>query len=431
MPRPSGRGLRITEVPRALALFLKIVHLKSSISNSSLLTHRQLFLLNTAQTSNTPKGLEIDYAEGLYLYDTDGKAYLDLVSGFAVSNLGHRHPKVISAIKNQLDKYLHVTVYGEYVQLPQVRFAEKLVSILPQQLNAIYFVNSGAEATEGALKLAKKFTGRTQILAGKNSYHGSTHGALSVMGSDVYKQGYGPLLPDVNFIRFNEPADLDFITPKTACVILETIQGEAGVRVPDPAYLQALRKKCDETGTVLILDEIQTGFGRTGKMYAFEHFGIVPDILLLAKGLGGGMPIGAFIADKKVMDCLKDNPILGHITTFGGHPVSCAAGLATLEILLDEKELLPSVPEKEQLFKHLLQHKKIKEVRGKGLMLSVQLEKFEEVEKVSKYCEQNGLIIDWFLHCETALRIAPPLIIEQKDIKNACALILEALDTLD
>lgn len=394
-----------------------------------MLTNRQLFLLNTAQTSPAPRGLEIDHAEGLFLYDTSGRRYMDLVSGFAVSNLGHRHPKVISAIKNQLDKYLHVTVYGEYVQAPQVRFAEKLVSVLPDTLNAVYFVNSGAEATEGALKLAKKHTGRTGILAFRNAYHGSTHGALSVMGNAYYKAGFGPLLPDVGFLAFNDPADLEKIGVKTACVIVETIQGEAGVRVPDTAYMQALRKKCSETGTLLILDEIQTGFGRTGKLFGFEHFGIVPDILLLAKGLGGGMPIGAFIADKTVMDSLKDNPILGHITTFGGHPVSCAAGLATLEILLDE-ELMEPVARMEQLFREKLQHHKIKEIRGKGLMLAVQLSSFDEVYGVSKFAEENGLIVDWFLHCETALRIAPPLIISEEEIRRACAIILEALDRL-
>lgn len=392
-----------------------------------MLSNKQLFLLNTAQTSDFPRLLEVDRAEGCYIIDTQDKKYLDLVSGFAVSNLGHRHPKVIEAIKNQLDKYLHVTVYGEYVQAPQVKFAEKLASVLPTTLSSVYFTNSGAEACEGALKLAKRFTNRSQIIAFHNSYHGSTHGALSVMGNEDFKQAYRPLLPDIHFIKLNQLSDLELITEQTAAVILEAIQGEAGVKVPDLDYIIALRKKCNETGTLLIFDEIQTGFGRTGKLFAFEHFGIVPDILLLAKGMGGGMPIGAFIASKEVMDVLKDNPILGHITTFGGHPVSCAAGLATLEAILAEN-LIASVPTKEELFKKHLRHPKIHEIRGKGLMLSIQLDSFKQVEEVSKKCVAKGVIIDWFLHCDTAMRIAPPLIITEKEIEFACQVICETLD---
>lgn len=391
-----------------------------------MLSHKQLFLLNTAQTSDFPRLLEVEKAEGCYLIDTSGKKYLDLVSGFAVSNLGHRHPKVIEAIKNQLDKYLHVTVYGEYIQAPQVLFAEKLNSVLPENLSSVYFTNSGAEATEGALKLAKKYTNRSKIISFHNAYHGSTQGALSVMGNEYYKQAYRPLLPDIQFIKMNDLPDLEQITSETAAVILEAIQGEAGVRIPDTAYLKALRNKCDETGALLIFDEIQTGFGRTGKLFAFENFGIVPDILLLAKGMGGGMPIGAFISSKEKMDVLKDNPILGHITTFGGHPVSCAAGLASLETILDEN-LIAGVEEKEQLFRSLLKHPKIKEIRGKGLMLSIQLDNFAQVEAVSKTCVENGVIIDWFLHCDTAMRIAPPLIITHDEIKFACEVILGAI----
>lgn len=394
-----------------------------------MVSHKQLFLLNTAQTSDFPRLLEIEKAEGCYLIDPNGKKYLDLVSGFAVSNLGHRHPNVIEAIKKQLDKYLHVTVYGEYIQAPQVLFAQKLSSVLPENLSSVYFTNSGAEAAEGALKLAKKFTNRSQIISFHNAYHGSTHGALSVMGNEYYKQAYRPLLPDIHFINLNNKEDLDDITSKTAAVILETIQGEAGVRVPDADYLKALRAKCNETGTVLIFDEIQTGFGRTGKLFAFEHFDVVPDILLLAKAMGGGMPIGAFIASKQMMDVFKDNPILGHITTFGGHPVSCAAGLATLQTILDE-DLIASVEEKEALFRKLLKHPKIKEIRGKGLMLSIQLDNFSQVEAVSKACVENGVIIDWFLHCDNAMRIAPPLIITQNEIKFACEVIIGAISTL-
>jgi acetylornithine/N-succinyldiaminopimelate aminotransferase len=394
-----------------------------------MISNKQLFLLNTAQTSTTPRMLEIDHAEGIYLYDTAGKAYVDLVSGFAVSNIGHRHPKVIEAIKAQLDKYLHLTVYGEYVQTPMVKFAEALVSVLPETLNNVYFVNSGAEATEGALKLAKRYTGRTGIISCVNAYHGSTHGALSVMGNETYKQAYRPLLPDVSFINFNVVDDLSMITEKTACVIVETVQGEAGIRVPDQEYMEKLAARCKEVGALLILDEIQAAFGRTGKLFAFEHFGIVPDILLLAKALGGGMPVGAFIADKQVMGVLAENPILGHITTFGGHPVSCAAGLANLKVTLEE-DLVATVPAKEALFRSLLVHPLIKEIRGKGLMLAIQLDSFQQVEQVSQLCSDKGVVIDWFLHCETAMRIAPPLIIKEEEIRQVCAVILEALDAL-
>ena len=391
-----------------------------------MLTTRQLFLLNTAQTSFFPRLLEIERAEGMYLYDREGRQYMDLVSGFAVSNTGHRNPEVVKAIKDQADKYLHLTVYGEYVQTPQVKFAEKLASILPPSLCSVYFVNSGAEATEGAMKLAKRYTGRSGIIACKNSYHGSTQGALSVMGNEYYKQAYRPLLPGISFIDFNNPVDLDQISSDTAAVILETIQGEAGIRVPDRDYMQKLRNRCDDTGSLLILDEIQTGFGRTGSLFGFEQFGIVPDILLLAKGMGGGMPIGAFISSNDIMGALKENPILGHITTFGGHPVSCAAGLASLNVILNEK-LMVDVPAKEILFRTCLTHPMIREIRGKGLMLSVQLDTFEQVENVSKRCIEQGLIIDWFLHCDTALRIAPPLIITENEIIDACKIITEAI----
>jgi len=393
-----------------------------------MLSPRQLFLLNTAQTSPFPRLLEIERAEGMYLYDHTGKKFMDLVSGFAVSNIGHRHPRVVQAIKDQADKYLHLTVYGEYVQSPQVKLAEKLSSILPKPLSAVYFVNSGAEATEGAMKLAKRYTGKSELIACRNSYHGSTQGALSVMGNEYYKQAYRPLLPGIRFIEFNEVADLEHIGTETAAVIIETIQGEAGVHVPDLGYMTALRKRCDQTGTLLILDEIQTGFGRTGKLFGFENFNISPDILLLAKGMGGGMPIGAFISSHEIMSALKENPILGHITTFGGHPVSCAAGLANLEVILEEN-LINDVEIKESLFKKYLQHPEIKEIRGKGLMLSIQLSSFKQVEYVSNYCSDKGIIFDWFLHCDTAMRIAPPLIISEEEIKIACTIVLEALDS--
>lgn len=398
-------------------------------SRTRMISHKELFLLNNAQTSTSPNMLEIAYAEGLYMYDKSGKKYMDLVSGFAVSNIGHRHPKVLDAIRAQLDKYLHLTVYGEFVQSPMVLFAQKLISVLPEQLNNVYFVNSGTEATEGALKLAKRYTGRTGIISCYNSYHGSTHGALSVMGNEHYKQKYRPLLPDVSFIHFGKEEDLKLITTDTACVIMETVQGEAGIRTATPEYMQQLRERCTETGTLLILDEIQAAFGRTGKLFAFEHYGIVPDILLLAKALGGGMPIGAFIASREVMGVLKENPILGHITTFGGHPVSSVSGLASLNVILDE-QLVDPVMAKGLLFRQLLVHPLIREIRGTGLMMSIQLDSFEQVEKVSKLCAADGLVIDWFLHCETALRVAPPLIITEEEIREACRIILKALDTL-
>ncbi|HEY0176117.1 MAG TPA: aspartate aminotransferase family protein [Pedobacter sp.] len=394
-----------------------------------MISHKELFLLNNAQTSVSPNMLEIDHAEGLYLYDKSGKSYMDLVSGFAVSNIGHRHPKVLDAIRAQLDKYLHLTVYGEFVQSPMVLFAQKLISVLPEQLNNVYFVNSGTEATEGALKLAKRYTGRSGIISCHNAYHGSTHGSLSVMGNEYYKQKYRPLLPDVNFIRFGREEDLEMITAETACVIMETVQGEAGIRVATVDYMHKLRERCTTTGTLLILDEIQAAFGRTGKLFAFEHYGIVPDILLLAKALGGGMPIGAFIANREVMGVLKENPILGHITTFGGHPVSSVSGLASLNVILDD-ELVKDVQSKGELFRQLLIHPLIREIRGIGLMLSIQLDTFEQVEKVSKLCAADGLVIDWFLHCETALRVAPPLIITEEEIRRACGIILKALNVI-
>ena len=392
-----------------------------------MLTLRQLFLNNNAQTTDFPLLLEFERAQGVYMYNNEGKAFIDLISGIGVSNLGHSHPKVIEAIKNQVDKYMHLMVYGEYVQAPQVRFAEKLVAVLPANLNSVYFTNSGSEAVEGALKLAKRYTGRAEVVAFNQSYHGSTHGALSVMGNEYFKQPYRPLLAGVTFINFNQVDQLSAITHHTACVIVETIQGEAGIRVPDSVYIQALRKRCTETGTLLILDEIQAAFGRTGKLFAFENFGIVPDILLLAKALGGGMPIGAFISSVQIMSALKENPILGHITTFGGHPVCSAAGLAALEVLLNEK-LIDQVSGKEALIRRKLVHPAIKQIRGKGLMLAVEFESFELNKKIIDRCIENGVITDWFLHCSNAMRIAPPLIITLDEINVACDVILGAID---
>lgn len=392
-----------------------------------MISNRELFLQNTAQTSNSPRLIEVEKAEGSYLYGPQGQKYLDLVSGFNVSNIGHRHPEVIKAIQNQLEKYLHVTVYGEFVQAPQVQLATKLLEQLPSSFGSVYLTNSGAEAVEGSMKIAKRYTGRRQIIAAKNAYHGSTQGALSLIGGTAYQEAYAPLLPEIDFITFNALEDLSAITEKTAAVIVEAIQGEAGVRVPTKAYMQALRARCNEVGALLVFDEIQTGFGRTGKLFAFEHFDIVPDILMLAKGIGGGMPLGAFVAPKHIMDVIKDNPMLGHITTFGGHPVSCAAALASLHVILDE-HLVEGVPAKEALFRKELTHPKIKEVRGLGLMMCIQVENFDQVYNVSKYCADHGVMIDWYLHCETALRVAPPLTITEDEIKEACQVIRTAID---
>ncbi len=392
-----------------------------------MISNRELFLKNTAQTSDSPRLLEIDRAEGVYLYGPNGEKYIDLVSGFNVSNIGHRHPQVLKAIQEQLDRFMHVTVYGEFVQAPQVQFATELLEVLPESFQSVYFTNSGAEAVEGSMKVAKKFTGRREIIAAKQAYHGSTQGALSLIGNDEYREAYAPLLPEVSFIEYNSPTDLDKITDKTAAVIVEAIQGEAGVRVPSKEYMQALRQKCTETGALLIFDEIQTGFGRTGKLFAFEHFGIIPDILMLAKGIGGGMPLGAFVAPKEMMDVIKSNPMLGHITTFGGHPVSCAAARASLKVIRDEK-LVEDVERKANLFRAELDIPQIKEIRGLGLMMCLQLENFDQVYQVSNYCASQGLIIDWYLHCETALRVAPPLTISDEEIIHSCKIIREGIE---
>lgn len=390
------------------------------------LSQKQLFLKHLAQTTDFPLSIEIEKAEGLYMYTPEGKKYLDLISGISVSNIGHRHPKVVEAIKNQLDKYLHLMVYGEYVQSPQVQLATLLAEQLGDTLDSVYLVNSGSEATEGALKLAKRFTGRPEIISMRDAYHGSTTGALAVIGSEEFKNGFRPLMPGIQTISFNDFPDLEMINNNTAAVIIEPVQGEAGYIPPVEGYLQALRKKCTETGTLLIFDEVQCGFGRTGKMFAHEHYGIKPDIITLAKGMGGGMPIGAFISSSEIMSTLKNNPILGHITTFGGHPLSSAAALASLKVILEEK-LIDTVEAKHQQFKDLLIHPAIKEVRGMGLMLAVQLDSFENIEKVIDHCLHKGLIIDWFLFCDNALRISPPLTIGMKEISHSCSIIIEAI----
>jgi len=393
------------------------------------MTNRQLFLNHVGQTSAAPLCLEIVRAEGCKLVDVNGKEYIDLIGGISVCNVGHRHPKVIDAIKKQLDDYLHIMVYGELVQSPQVQFAKKLTGHLPASLNSVFFTASGSEATEGAMKLAKRFSNRTQIGSFKNSYHGSTQGALSVMGSEYWQQAFRPLLPDILQLNYNSFEDLESITERTACVIAETIQAEAGVLVPQNGWLKALRKRCDETGALLVLDEIQCGFGRNGTLWAFEQFDVVPDILLLGKALGGGMPLGAFIADKKIMDSFTHDPVLGHINTFGGHPVCCAAGLAAFHVLLDEK-LIDSVSEKEKQFIALLHHPKIKTVRSCGLMIAVEFDSFEMNKKLIDGLISCGIFTDWFLFAANCLRIAPPLTISKEEIKIACDKILNTLNSL-
>lgn len=391
------------------------------------MTNRQLFLDHVGQTSTSPLCLEIVRAEGCKLFDVNGKEYIDLIGGISVCNVGHRHPKVIDAIKKQLDDYLHIMVYGELVQSPQVRYAKMLTDHLPASLNSVFFTASGSEATEGAMKLAKRSANRTQIVSFKNSYHGSTQGALSVMGSEYWQQAFRPLLPDILQLNYNAFEDLAQITERTACVIAETIQAEAGVLSPKNDWLKALRKKCDETGTLLVLDEIQCGFGRNGTLWAFEQFGVVPDILLLGKALGGGMPLGAFIADKKIMDALTHDPVLGHINTFGGHPVCCAAGLAAFNVLLEER-LIDSVAEKGKLFVSLLHHPKIKAVRSCGLMIAVEFESFEMNKKLIDTLITEGIFTDWFLFASNCLRIVPPLVITGSEIENACKKILRTLN---
>ena len=392
-----------------------------------MLSQRQLFLRHVAQTSAFPLMLEIERAEGLYLFDTEGVRYMDLIAGIGPSVLGHRHPSVLQAIENQLDKYLHTLVYGEFVLSPQVQLATLLSQNLPENLDSVYFTNSGTEATEGAMKLAKRHTGRSRIVAARNAYHGSTQGAMSLNSDDYFTQAFRPLLPDIHWINYNNFEDLNEIDDKTAAVFIETIQGEAGIIPPNLGYLQALRKRCEEVGALLILDEIQAGMGRTGSLWAFEQYNIVPDVLLLAKGLGGGMPIGAFISSKEIMSSLTDDPILGHITTFGGHPVSCAAAYATLKILV-ETDLVVEAKSKGLLFKSLLVHPQIIAVRQVGLWLAVELESFDFLQKVIQHCLKNGLLTDWFLFNNRSLRIAPPLIITEGEIRWACDVILKAID---
>ncbi len=390
-------------------------------------SYRQLFLQHVAQTSDAPLQLEIESAEGVYLKGPDGQRYIDLISGISVSSLGHSNPKVMEAIQNQSKDYLHLMVYGEFVQKPQVLLAEQITHHLPESLQSVYFVNSGSEAVEGAMKLAKRYTGRKQFVAARNAYHGNTHAPLSLMSDAGYTQAFAPLLPGISFINYNKTSDLETITRDTAAVFIETVQGEAGYLPAELNYLKALRARCTEVGALLILDEIQCGMGRTGKMFAFEHYGIIPDVLLLAKAFGGGLPLGAFISSKEIMHVLTHNPVLGHITTFGGHPLSCAAALAGLHYLLDE-ELMKKVPAKEALFRQLLRHPKIKSITGKGLMLALEFESFEVNKAIIDRCIEQGLLTDWFLFAPEKLRLSPPLIISSQEIEKACEILIAALD---
>ena len=389
---------------------------------------RQLFLEHVGQTSDNPMMLEVERAEGIYLYGRDGKRWIDLISGVSVSAVGHGNRQVIDAICSQAQDYLHLMVYGEAVESPQVRYAQRIASLLPDPLDTVYFVNSGSEAVEGALKLAKRYTGRTEIIYYKNAYHGSTHGSLSVMGGEEYRNAYRPLLPDTRQIRFNEPADLRYVTPRTACVIIEPVQGEGGIFPADRDYLQALRDRCDQTGTLLIYDEIQTGLGRTGTLSFFQQYGIVPDILCTAKAFGGGMPLGAFIASNRIMSVLKTNPVLGHITTFGGHPVCCAAGLAALEYILSER-LTELADAKGALYESLLAgHPLVREIRRTGLLLGVEFGDSELTARIVLRAIDRGLRTEWFLFHDTAMRIAPPLTITDAEIRESCEILLEVLN---
>ncbi len=390
-----------------------------------MLSNRQIFLQSLAQTSDGPLALEIEYAKGVEMYTTDHRRILDLISGISVSNLGHSHPEIVAAVQDQAAKHMHLMVYGEIIQSPQTRLADLLTSLLPSSLNNVYLVNSGSEAVEGALKIAKKFTNRTEIVAFDKAYHGSTHGALSVMGCGTFRNAYLPLLPGISHIDFNEISALTHITEKTAAVIIEPVQAEAGVHIPSPGYLQALRQRCSETGALLIFDEIQTGMGRTGSMFNFEQSGVVPDILLLAKALGAGMPLGAFISSTEIMQVIMNNPALGHITTFGGHPVCCAAACAGIEILTRDA-IVEQVEDKGALFQSLLSKSPLfKEIRRTGLLMACEMESPEKVQQLIKYCLEHGLLLDWFLFDSESIRIAPPLIISDEEIEEACSIILQ------
>lgn len=391
------------------------------------ISNRQVFLQHVAQTSSAPIGIEMVRASGIHLWDVEGKEYVDLISGFSVCNIGHSNPAVIKAVQEQAAAYMHLIVYGEFIESPQVQYAKLLTDHLPSTLNCVYFTNSGAEATEGAMKLAKRVTGRSKIIAFTDAYHGSTQGALSVMGGEYWRNAFRPLLPDIQHYTYNDDLVMEAIDSTVACVILETIQAESGIKAPRKEWLEAIRKKCDEHCVLLVFDEIQTGFGRTGTLWAFQQFAVAPDILLLGKALGGGMPLGAFIADRRLMSTLTYDPVLGHITTFGGHPVSCAAGKAAFKVLINSN-MMASVKEKERILKSQLQHQAIISISAHGLWMSLQFKDAATNQKVVHQCVKNGLITDWFLFAPDRLRIAPPLIITEQEIRQVCGVILQSID---
>ncbi|NMM50639.1 aspartate aminotransferase family protein [Marinigracilibium pacificum] len=394
-----------------------------------MLTNRQLFQSHLAKTSEFPLMVEIERAEGVWMYGPDNKKYLDLISGIAVSNLGHCHPAVVEAVRKQVGEYMHLLVYGEFIQSPQVKLAKALADTLPEELSVVYLVNSGTEATEGAMKLAKRYTGRSKIVSCFDAYHGSTNGSLSLMGNETFKQNYRPLLPGISHIEFgNFDHFEEYITEETAAFFVETVRGESGVIEGSMDYWKAVRKRCTETGTLLVLDEIQAGMGRTGKFWAFEHYGITPDILLSAKGLGGGMPIGAFISSQEIMSSLSENPILGHITTFGGHPVSAAAALATVNTLRETK-IYEQAEMKAQRFKDNLKGvKKIREIRSAGLMMAIEFDSFEQLKSIIDKAIEYGVMTDWFLFNDRSMRVAPPLVISDDEIDWACEQLEKAIN---
>ncbi len=391
---------------------------------------RKQFLQHVGQTSDSPLMIEVAGAEGVFFYTPDGKPYYDLISGVSVSNVGHGNPDVVEAVCRQAKQYMHVMVYGEMIESPQVRYAKAIADALPDGLASVYFVNSGAEAVEGALKLAKRYTGRTELIAMRNAYHGSTHGAMSVMGGEEWVNSFRPLLPDVRHINFNSRDDLELISERTACVLTEPVQGEAGVRLPDKGYLQALRERCSEVGALLIFDEIQTGFGRTGAMFASNLYDVRPDIVCLAKALGGGMPLGAFVSSHEIMNTLTFDPSLGHITTFGGHPVCCAAGLAAMQYIVSH-DLIAEVEAKGALYERLLSdHPAVKEIRREGLLMAVELGSSEKLFRIMAMFKEAGILSDWFLFCDTAFRISPPLTITPDEIHDSARIVRECLDKL-
>ena len=395
--------------------------------NFAPMNQRELFLRHVAQTSDAPLALEMVKASGVRMWDVQGKEYIDLISGISVSNIGHTNPLVVEAVKVQIEKYMHIMVYGELIESPQVEYATELIAHLPENLNCVYFTNSGAEATEGAMKLAKRATGRTNIMAFHHAYHGSTQGALSVMGSEYWRNAFRPLLPGIIHASYNSLEAIDLIDENMACVIVEPVQAEKGVLVPTIEWLQAIRKKCSEKGVLMILDEIQTGFGRTGSLFAFEQFDIVPDILLLGKALGGGMPLGAFVAERSLMNTFTNNPVLGHISTFGGHPVCCAAGLAAFRFLLGS-QLIPQIEQKRKIFENKLSHPLIKAFRSSGLLMTIEFDSWDINKSIIDDCIHRGVFTDWFLFAPECMRLAPPLMIAEEDIHAACDIIVSACD---